>query len=221
MARRQPAAQQRGMVRRWPIRAGAFLAQQLDPQQPQDVRGTAPSQRQMPNGQAGTQNGMRNGTQLPQNQDNFNNGLGNNTGGNASGTPFVAEIGVLQVGPDGSGRVENQLEGMAVRNLAGMNVSVMSTVWGGGNGFARNQPNDPRKIDRRTDRNAPGNDPMNSQPGQTSPGQGVVATGVIQLMDGQTRPNVGDNGQQPDTGERRDRVPASNPRQDFDPATPR
>ena len=136
--------------------ANAVLAQQLDPQQT-----GAGGQQQQP---------IQQGVQNPENAGNAaarqNNGTGQQTRSgnpydprenserqrqaeqnanplsNPTGAPFVASIGVLQVGPDGTGTVQGQLEGVAVRNLAGMNVIVQSTNWQGNGGAAV----DPRRC---------------------------------------------------------------------------
>jgi hypothetical protein len=124
------------------------------------------------------------------------------------GSPFVAEIGTLQVGPDGVGRVQNRFEGMTVRNLAGMSVIVESNDWQG----ARGMQNDPRVSQQATAGQSGVPQTQNRQPqtqngqpsvqanGQTTRGaQGIVASGVIQLRNGSGMTGEMEQ-QQPQTG---------------------
>jgi hypothetical protein len=161
-------------------------------------------------------------------------------------SPFVSEIGILRVGPDGSGRVENQFEGMEVRNLVGMSVTVVSAMSQGGGGFSGTAADNPQTVGREIPQNgmpqngqfpqnnqagnnplADRNNPLGAQAGQNG-GQGIVATGMIRLMEGAVTPNVGDvrRGRLPGedrpvddaTQQQRNRSQISNPQQDFDPS---
>jgi len=228
-------------------RGSAVLAQQLDPQQTQGFQGAAQGQAQIPNSndlvdprqnnlqgnQQGNftnrQTGTRNGTQPMQNGDNQNGGL-DNTGS----TPFVTEIGILRVGSDGSGRVQRQLEGLTVRNLAGMSVTVVKAMSQGGGGFSPTNAVDPRTNAGQQGRNfpqnnsVPQNNPAAQQAGQNAVSPGIVATGVIQVMEGGSVPNLGEERRGLNPGEerpvdeatrqQRNRSTISDPRQDFDPA---
>jgi hypothetical protein len=102
-----------------------------------------------------------------------NGGLPNNS---PLGSPFVAEIGTLQVGPDGVGRVQNRLEGITVRNLAGMSVIVESTDWQG----SRGMQNDPR-VSQQGQQSAAGQAGL--QQGQS----GQLPAGQLQGQNPQTQ----------------------------------
>ena len=143
--------------------------------------------------------------------------------GQPGGPQFMRELGVLNVGPDGSGQLQTRLDGIQVRSLAGLSVTVASTASAGGNNIGPNQNVDPRTS--RTANNTAAQQPMNS-----NSGPGVVATGVIQLVQGNGGIGVGVGNEEPNydepldpaTEELRDRnFDASDPRQDFDPANPR
>jgi hypothetical protein len=177
---------------------------------------------------------------------NATNGLNTNGMNSSMGAPpFVAEIGVLQVGADSSARVQNRLEGMQVQSLAGMSVIVVSDMGqlsGGntlGSGGAMN-PNGRQAVGRQNNQlqgtqNIQGQGQANQMqgqqvgqlPNQSGAAPGVVATGVIQINDGRRTPNLEAERRTPGSGqpvdratqEQRDRVPFSDPRQDFNPAT--
>jgi hypothetical protein len=177
---------------------------------------------------------------------NATNGLNTNGMNSSMGAvPFVVEIGVLQVGADSSARVQNRLEGMQVQSLSGMSVIVVSDMGqlsGGntlGSGGAMN-PNGGQAVGRQDNQ---GQGTQNNQgqgqanqaqgqqagqlPNQSGASPGVVATGVIQITDGRRTPNLEAERRTPGSGqpvdratqEQRDRVPFSDPRQDFNPAS--
>lgn len=194
----------------------AVLAQQLDPQM--QNRGNATQQSNRPGIGAANEVNQQNaaqqrGSRNPYNpdQDARNQHRQQNGGLPADsplGSPFVAEIGTLQVGPDGVGRVQNRFEGMTVRNLAGMSVIVESNDWQG----ARGMQNDPRVSQQATAGQSGMPQSQNRQPqtqngqpsvqanGQTTRGaQGIVASGVIQLRNGSGMTGEMEQ-QQPQTG---------------------
>lgn len=125
-------------------------------------------------------------------------GAGYGTGG---GGQFIAQIGSLQVGQNGSGQVQQQLEGLEVRNLAGLSVIVVSTSGprgaaqvGSGFGTAQSSATNPRVSQQAAARTAQqGRRPATTDQhtsGFANHGlmnQGVVASGVIQV--------AGDSGQ--------------------------
>ncbi len=174
---------------------------------PGAAAGNIPNNQNGNGNQSGTGNGNRNGT-----RDNINPANANN---NIRPTP----VGILRVGADGSGRLETQLDGVQVRSLVGMSVSVFSEMAQGGGlagnnqqGFGgANQNAGQNAQQQRQNNNAaaarggqngagpmPGN---NMQPNQApgalngGSGQGVVATGVVQIMEGNGQQGVGQQGQ--------------------------
>jgi hypothetical protein len=101
------------------------------------------------------------------------------------GSPFVAEIGALQIGPDGMGRVQRRLEGMTVRHLEGMSVIVQSTKWPGAGRFQNDPRIRPRTAASRNEVRQRQNGQPIGQNGQIARGgQGIVAVGQIQLRNG-------------------------------------
>jgi hypothetical protein len=160
--------------------------------------------------------------------------MGGNTNSTGSQQP-VSDIGILQVGADGTGSMQNQLEGMAVRNLIGMSVVVRSTEWGGGGVSGQQRPgqqqNPQAQMQGRQGAQQRQTPQQGQLPGQqpNSPGQGIVAAGTIQLREGGSGKNVGQTPsgtvsgeQQVDeaTQQQRNRSQISDPQQNFNPSTP-
>jgi hypothetical protein len=237
--------------------AAPILAQQFqqEPQQGMDTqnnnfRSAAPGTSNT--NQSGARDTGLNPGEPPQVGNDFSSGDRNSIGAPGGMSPFVSEIGILRVGPDGSGRVENQIEGMEVRNLAGMSVSVVSAMSQGGGGFSETTADNPQTVGREMPQNgmsqngmpqngqfpqsnqgrgnplADRNNPLGTQSGQSG-GQGIVATGVIRLMEGGSAPGVGGEArrglQQGEerpvdqaTQQQRNRSQITNPQQDFDPS---
>lgn len=161
---------------------------------------------------------------------------------NGAETPGFASLGTLQVGPDGSGQVQNHLEGMTVRNLAGMQVFVQSTnfqegttapngaaVQGGAAGAnnrtgARNQAVLNRSAQQQGQSAQPGPSPGFAFPGEIPArgAEGIVAIGTIQLRNGGngTGTNPTSDEQPLDEATRREqgRSQISDPTQQFKPS---
>jgi len=226
----------------------AVLAQQFGAEQtprPGDQRTVNPPQQPAPNNPATMQRDNRQtmpgaNAYDPRDRAEAQRQLqGNNPLGNLGDVPF-AQIGTLQVGADGSGQLRNRLEGMSVRNLAGMQVIVQSTNWGGGTAnaprFAQNGA-----AQNRTTRNDPaqvraGRGDVQGQPrsfGTAVPGQaptrgihGIVAAGTIQLRNSGSATGVNPQsaaGQDTvDEATRREqgRSQISDPVRDFNPSQP-
>lgn len=220
-----------------------FLGQQLDP-----TMNAANAQQQQPTqvapGAAGNQ--IRGNNQSGRNGDPRVNSP-NNVPGNANpgvggigqpgGPQFMRELGVLNVGPDGSGQVQTRLDGIQVRSLIGLSVTVASTASAGGNGVGPNgninpatTPPQPNVRPEQNSQQRAAHSPTASQAGQNQSGTGIVATGVIQLAQGNAGFGVGGGNQEPNYNEPldpaterlRDRnFDASDPRQNFDPSNPR
>lgn len=171
-------------------------------------------------------------------------GQGTNPLGGVGGSPFVASIGTLQIGADGSGQVQNRLEGMSVRNLAGMQVIVQSTNWGGQavatdprfapNGAVQNNAaqgqSQAAQNQAAQGQARPGqgnlNDPAAAATGQTPTrgAQGIVAAGTIQLRGGHGGANqqtgTGQNAVDEATQREQGRSQISDPSQQFNPSNP-
>lgn len=198
------------------------LAQQLDatgdamPNDPARQGATQPAQAGTPLGTGNSnQPNQPLGGSTPNNGNRNNFPAGTNPAGGIGSPQFVMEIGVLRVGQDGSGRVENQLQGIQVQNLTGMSVMVVSSQSAamGQGGFGNANRNLPS-----TGAGQNGGVGMN----------GVVATGLIQVVEGRGNPSLGpDNSgqtgnQMQDTSgsnELRDRNRTGTP-SDFNPRTP-
>jgi membrane-associated protease RseP (regulator of RpoE activity) len=220
-----------------------YLGQQLDPA----MSPASGPQRQQPAVPGAAGNQVRGKNQLNRNADprvNSPNNVPGNTNpgvgglGQPGGPQFLRELGVLNVGPDGSGQVQTRLDGIQVRSLIGLSVTVASTASAGGNAVGPNG----NAIDPRVNSNpATSGVPRNAvdraaasnaalRAGQNQAGPGVVATGVIQLAQGNAGFGIGGGNEEPNYNESldpaterlRDRnFDASDPRQDFDPSNPR
>jgi PDZ domain len=226
----------------------ATLAQQLDPNQSSDIgqQNFNPPQtsvqREAAQSQAITDRARTNTsrTSLDDNNDSrLPNDFTADPNQDAGGMPpMLAQIGTLQIGPDGGGRIENQLDGVTVRNLEGLTVIVVDSRQQ--RGFARN-PNDvnpqrngafnnsdlPRNnaAVRGNSQNAFGN--ANTGRGNQTVGPSIVARGDIQLISGGVGlPGLGSGQNQSQTQQQQQPVddakriersqnPISNPRQGF------
>ena len=188
----------------------AILAQQMgrgQMQNPQNANpGLAPGTFQDDSGLApGTfpnklqdQSGSGNNT-TNSNPNDTGNSIINQPNPNSDVRPTL--MGILRVGANGSGRLENVLEGVQVRNLAGMNVTIYSDMAQGGGPITINQQetgimnrnaqqsqrfpqNDSTGSRNRLNGNGQlrGNQVQSGLNGAAN--QGIVATGVIQIMEG-------------------------------------
>lgn len=219
-----------------------YLGQQLDPA----MSPASGPQRQQPVVPGAAGNPVGGNNQLGRNTDprfnSPNNAHGNNVPGNTNpgvgglgqpgGPQFMRELGVLNVGPDGSGQVQTRLDGIQVRSLIGLSVTVASTASAGGNGVGANgvDPVVTSAAANGADARTPQGRAAASQAARNQSGPGIVATGVIQLAQGNAGFGIRGGNEEPNYNEPldpaterlRDRnFDASDPRQDFDPSNPR
>ena len=141
-------------------RGPIYLAQQLDPPataggatEPAIQSGAAPIQdRNIPAQNLPNQDVRNSGSMNPNVPMNDTNGRQNPRVGGQNGLPpestgyggpsapqFLRELGVLNVGPDGVGQLQTQLDGMQVQHLAGLSVTVASTMSRGGGDYGPGQ----------------------------------------------------------------------------------